>query len=104
MEQGTHQRELLFHAARQLGRWTRAEWLHAGHGEKLMAERGVLLLADPEEVAIEVHVFLDGEIAVQTEALRHVADLIFNGIQFAGDVMTNDPGLAFGWIEQAAEQ
>ncbi len=31
MQQRAHQRELLFHAARELARWTRPERLHAGH-------------------------------------------------------------------------
>ena len=57
-----------------------------------------------EQVGVEKHVFFDGQIAIQPETLRHVADLVFDGIDLARHIMARHPRLAFGGIEQTAEQ
>ncbi len=57
-----------------------------------------------EQVGVEIHVLFDGKIAVQAEALRHVADAILHRVGFARHVVAGYPGFAVGGVEQTAEQ
>ncbi len=59
---------------------------------------------DAEQVGVEVHVLVDCQITVQSEALGHVADLILDGVHFVRDTVAGHPGFAFGGIHQAAQQ
>ena len=104
MQQGAHERQLLLHAAGKIGGPAVAERLHARHAEQLLHRVDRDRPWGAEQVGVEDHVLVDGEIAIQAEALGHVADAVLDGIQLAGDVVAGDPGFAFGGIEQAAEQ
>ena len=104
MQQGAHQRQLLLHAAGEIRGLALAERLHARHAEQALDQRLALGLRDPEQVGVEVHVLVDREIAVESEALGHVADLILDGVELASHVVACHPGLAFGGIQQAAQQ
>ena len=67
------------------------------------SRRRALRAGDAEEVGVELHVFVDGQIDIEAEALGHVADGVLDGLGFADHVMAGHPGLAFGGIQQAAE-
>ncbi|MPM96558.1 hypothetical protein SDC9_143722 [bioreactor metagenome] len=57
----------------------------------------------PVESRVEVEVFQDGELRVEREFLRHVADFFFQFLSVGGQVKAKDEPLARGGREQAAE-
>ena len=58
---------------------------------------------DAEQVGVEIHVLLHGQVAVQPEALRHVADLVLHRLRFARHVVARHARAAFARVDQAAE-
>jgi hypothetical protein len=103
VQQRAHQAELLLHAAGKFAGLAAAEGLHAGHAQQVRQDPPALGGRDAEQVGIERHVFVDGEIDVEAEALGHVADGVFDGLGILGHVMARDPGLALARIEQTAQ-
>ncbi len=103
MQQGTHEAQLLLHAAGELAGLAFAERLHAGHAQQFGQEPLALGAGDAEEVGVELHVFIDGQIDIEAEALGHVADRILNGLGVADHVMAGHPRLTLAGIQQAAQ-
>ena len=103
VQQGTHQAELLLHAAGKFAGLAAAEGFHAGHAQQVRQDAPALGGRHAEQVGIELHVFVDGEIGVEAEALGHVADGVLDGLGIFGHVMAGDPGLALARIEQTAQ-
>jgi hypothetical protein len=58
---------------------------------------------DAEQIRVELHVLVHGQIAVQAEALRHVTDAILNRLRILGYVIARHEGLAFGRIQQTRQ-
>src|SRR5690606_37134280 len=55
------------------------------------------------DVAVEEEVLLDGEVLIEAELLRHVADAPLDELGLGGDVVADDAAAAAGGVEQAAE-
>src|SRR5579871_118885 len=104
VEQSAHQAQLLLHASRKPARLAVAERRHAGHLQQTRQKFSSFGLADAEQVRVKTHVFVDREIDVQSEALRHVADLIFDFSPTRGDIMPGHGGLPGARLHQPAEQ
>ena len=103
MQQGAHQRQFLFHAAGEPAGLSRAKRVHAGHAQQVDRQTLPLRAHDAEQVGVEIHVLLYGEISIQAEALGHVADLVFHGLRLAGDIEAGHARAAFGGVHQAAK-
>ena len=84
VQQGTHEAQLLLHAAGKLAGLAIAERLHAGHAQQFRQQAAALGDGDAEQVGVELHVFVDGQIDIEAEALGHVADGVLDGLGIAG--------------------
>ena len=62
--------------------------------KQLRGPRLALGLADAEEIGVEADVLVDGEIFVETEALRHVAERVLGALGIADDIAAGDGCLA----------
>src|SRR5215469_191862 len=69
-----HEPELLLHTAGELARKARAELLHTARAQQFRRARLALASRDAEQVRVEANIFVDREILVEAEALRHIAD------------------------------
>ena len=100
MYERTGERELLLHAAGQLIGPTRTKGRQLGHREQLIAPRPVI----PHTVQFgeEGDVLVNGEIAVQAEALREVADLSRDGPVLAHGIVAEHAHLAAIGVQEAA--
>src|ERR1039457_4889239 len=103
MQQRTHQRQFLLHATGEPAGLAPAKWLHAGHAQQLRGEALAFRTNDPEQVPVERHVFVHGQILVQPEALRHVPDLVLHRSRFARHIVSRHPRAAFARVHQAAQ-
>ena len=103
MQQRAHQRQLLFHPSGKAARQPVPKRFHAGHAQQLRCERRAFGAQNAEQIGVEIHVFPDGEVQVQAEFLRHIADAVFDGLRFAHDIVAGHAGAAFAGIQQAAE-
>src|SRR5262249_39632523 len=48
--------------------------LQVGKAQQLVEDRGALICRKASEIGIEIEVFLDAQIFIEAEALRHIAD------------------------------
>src|ERR1035438_1229761 len=71
--------------------------------EKSLKTASCRLSGDVEQVGVEGHVLVHGQVLVQPEALRHVADLVLHGARFARHVVTGHAGAALAGVHQSAE-
>ena len=80
-----------------------AERLHAGHAQQLRGQVRARLPGDAEQVRVEDHVLFHGQVLVQPEALRHVADLVLHRLRFARHVVARHARAALARVHQAAQ-
>src|SRR5712691_3422840 len=104
MEQRAHQSQLLLHAAGKFAGRALAERVHAGHAQQARGQLLALAPDDAEQIGIEAHVFIDGQVGIEAEALRHVTDLVLHLIEVAGHIVTDHDRPAFCRVHQAAQQ
>ena len=82
-----------------------ASWLAArGHAEPFQAFfHGGLALRHAVNVRDEIQIFLDGQVFVEAEPLRHVADVLLDLAGIAADVEAQTASAAAVGREQTAE-
>ena len=73
MDEGAGQGQLLPHAAREPVGQARAEGREPGELEELLA--AFLVIPDLVDLGEELDVLVDGQVAVEAELLREVADI-----------------------------
>ena len=56
------------------------------------------------EVGVEVQVFLDRQVFIETEFLGHITDMVLDGLRMAGHVHTQDRQAAGIAFQQAADE
>ena len=104
VDQGAGQAELLLHPPGEIARQTLLEGREVAEGQQAVD----LLLApaarDAVDVGIEVDVLHDRQVAIEAEALAHVADRLLEGLGLAHDVMAGDPGIAAGRLQNARQE
>ena len=74
LEERAGKAELLLHAARQLAGEPTRESLEIRQGEKLVERGRALGLRQPAQIGVQVEIFLNRQVLVEAEALRHIAD------------------------------
>ena len=94
MNERADQAEFLLHAAGEFAGHAGAELAHAGGLKQLRGARGALGLADAEQIGVKADVFVDGEIFIEAEALRHVTERVFGAFGIADHVAAGDGCLA----------
>ena len=80
-DQSASQPELLLHSARKVACESCLEAFQFGEVEQLVEGFLALLTEEAAKVGIEIEVFADGQIFVEAEALRHIADLSAVGFE-----------------------
>src|SRR4029434_4212301 len=100
MDERADQRELLLHAARQLSGQPAAKRRELRHLQQLMA--AILELAQGVEWRQARDVLVDRQVAVQTEALREVSDLLGDLPMLADGIAAEDAHLTAVRMEQPA--
>ena len=88
--QRADQAELLLHSTRKLAGQARAKLAHAACLQQFGGARLAVLSANAEQVRIKSNVLVDGQIFIQTEALRHVADEMLDAFGIGDDVASRD--------------
>lgn len=73
-DEGAGKAQLLLHAAGKLAGEAAGEPFEAHHFQKFLVPGRPRLLRHPVEVGVEVHIFLDREIFIETELLGHVGN------------------------------
>ncbi len=96
--------ELLFHAARQLARAPLAERRHAGGREQARRALLPVATADAEEFGEELDVLVDGQVFVEPEPLRHVADVRADAFGIGDRVQALDGDRSFVGLHHRGEQ
>ena len=91
MNQRADKAEFLLHSARQVSRQTAAKLGEAGGGQQFGRPLLALLAADAEQVGIKADVFVDGQIFVKAEALRHVAQIALGAFGIAHEHRVRRP-------------
>ena len=85
-DQRAGEAQLLLHAARKLARQPIGERTERGHVHQLRKFFLSLVRGHTVQIGIQIHVFLDRQIFVQPEALRHVADSFLHLLRIGRDV------------------
>ena len=62
-----------------------------------------LASAQAIDAGVEIHVLLGGQVLVEREFLRHVADQFLDRFKIPNDVVPADSRRAFGRLQNAAE-
>ncbi len=102
VDHGAGEGDPLFEADRQFVGHAVLEAGEADHVEEFGGgEDGVVLFA--VNTAVEFQVFMDFQVAVEGEFLRHVADPVFEAVSLAPDMITGDEGVAAGGVQNAEE-
>ena len=74
LEERAGKAELLLHTARQLAGEPTRESLEIRQGEKPVERRRALGLRQPAQIRVQVEIFLNRQVLVEAESLRHIAD------------------------------
>jgi hypothetical protein len=94
--------QLLLHAAGKIAR----EPLREGPQSRHLHEAGIALravaFADTVQIGIEVEILLHGQVFVEAEALRHIADAILDGLRLAHAIEAQHFERAHAWRDEPA--
>ena len=92
-DKGAGEAELLLHPARQPASQTLDKRTERRHFHQLWITLAPLVDPNPMQIRVEVEVFLDAEILVQPESLRHVANAVLDLLGVGGNVDAQDAQL-----------
>ena len=90
VHQGSRQPQLLPHASREVARPPVEEWIQTHEMQNLHATRSPFRRGQAAHFGEEADVFQHGQLLVEREALRQVADLGAGLLKLARDVITPD--------------
>jgi len=98
VEHGAPQRQALLPAQRQLSGQSTALILEPGHPENPAGPRFAARPGDPVKPREEPDVFLHGEIGIEREELRHVADVTLDLVALGEHVEAGHRAVALGFF------
>ena len=102
--EGAEESELLLHAARKIAREPTGERSESRHVQEAREALVPLFLLYAVQIGVELHVFLDGQIFVETELLRHVAEAALHLLRLFRDIVSEDEEIARRLVEQPRDE
>ena len=104
VDDGTRESEALLPSAGKLARAAIHIWLNAGKSLKFACALGGSIARQAIDAGVEIHVLSDGEVFVQAELLRHVADVASNLGSILANVHAENAAGALCRLQQSAER